>query len=134
VQGALIAIQQTSQESFTYMQNVMNTQITNVVAMQPQTDMFTMGIDQEIDMLHKEVPQSFALRAKAEKTDKGLSPRQGKEVPRAILAKDIEWQARFEDLAKHISMLSKSVWLDAKSIAEVKILMAMCPSTALTRT
>jgi hypothetical protein len=34
VDGALIAIRQESQESFTQIQNVVNTQITNVVAMQ----------------------------------------------------------------------------------------------------
>jgi hypothetical protein len=33
VDGALFAIQQESQESFTQMQNVVNTQITNVVTM-----------------------------------------------------------------------------------------------------
>jgi hypothetical protein len=37
------------------MQNVMNTQITNVAAMQEQTEMFAKQIDQEMEMLHKEV-------------------------------------------------------------------------------
>jgi hypothetical protein len=53
--------------------------------------MFTRCIDQEMEMLHKEVLQSFVLSAKAEKTAKGVSKRQGKKVLRTISAKDIEW-------------------------------------------
>jgi hypothetical protein len=52
--------------------------------------MFAKQIDQEIEMLRKEVFQSFALSAKAEKTAKGSSERKGKEIQRAILAKDVE--------------------------------------------
>jgi hypothetical protein len=69
------------------MQNVVNTQITNVMAMQQQTGMVARHIDQEIEMLYKEVLQSFALSAKAEKTAKDVSERKGKEVQRAISAK-----------------------------------------------
>jgi hypothetical protein len=53
--------------------------------------MFTRCIDQKMEMLHKEGLQSFALSAKAEKTGKGISERKGKEVQRAISAKDVEW-------------------------------------------
>jgi hypothetical protein len=42
--------------------------------------MFARHIDQEIEMLSKEILQSFALSAKAEKTAKGVSKRKGKEV------------------------------------------------------
>jgi hypothetical protein len=52
--------------------------------------MFARCIDQEMEMLRKEVLQSFALSAKAEKTAKGVSERKSKEVQRAILAKDVE--------------------------------------------
>jgi hypothetical protein len=44
-------------------------------------------------MRHKEILQSFAVSVKAEKTAKGISEKKGKEVQRAILAKDVEWQA-----------------------------------------
>jgi hypothetical protein len=37
-------------------------------------------IDQEMEMLCKEVFQSFALSTKAEKTAKGISKRKGKEI------------------------------------------------------
>jgi hypothetical protein len=47
-------------------------------------------IDQEMEMLHKEILQSFALSAKAEKAGKGVSKRNGKEAQRAISVKDIE--------------------------------------------
>jgi hypothetical protein len=53
-----------------------------------------------MEMLHKEVLQFFALSAKAEKTAKGVSKRKGKEVQRAISAKDVEWQSPFKELAK----------------------------------
>jgi hypothetical protein len=52
--------------------------------------MFARCIEQEIEMLHKEVLQSFTLNSKAEKTAKGISKKKGKEVQRVILAKDIE--------------------------------------------
>jgi hypothetical protein len=42
--------------------------------------MFASLIDQEIEMLHKEVLQSFALSAKAEKTAKCVSERKVKEI------------------------------------------------------
>jgi hypothetical protein len=42
--------------------------------------MFARRIDQEMKMLHKEVLQSFALSAKAEKTAKGISESKSKEV------------------------------------------------------
>jgi hypothetical protein len=113
------------------MQNVMNTQITNVAAMQEQTEMFAKQIDQEMEMLHKEVIQSFALSAKAEKTAKNIPNRQGKEVPMAISAKDIEWQAWFEELAEQVAKLLKAEHLDAETMAEVTIRIANCLSTAL---
>jgi hypothetical protein len=93
--------------------------------------MFAKRIDQEMEMLCKEVLQSFALSAKAEKTAKGVSERKGKEVQRAISAKDVEWQARFEELAEQVAKLSKAGCLDAESIAEVKTRIASRPSTAL---
>jgi hypothetical protein len=93
--------------------------------------MFAKQIDQEMEMLRKEVLQSFALSAKAEKTAKGISERKGKEVQRAILAEDIEWQAQFEKLAEQVAKLSKARRLDAESIAEVKTRIASYPSTAL---
>jgi hypothetical protein len=43
-----------------------------------------------MEMLCKEVLQSFGLSIKADKTSKGISERKGKEVRRAIMAKDIE--------------------------------------------
>jgi hypothetical protein len=52
--------------------------------------MFAKQIDHEMEMLHKVVLQSFGLSAKAEKTAKGVSKRKGKEVQKAILAKDVE--------------------------------------------
>jgi hypothetical protein len=57
--------------------------------------------------------------------------RKGKEVQRAISAKDVEWQARFEELAEQVAKLSKAGCLDAESIAEVKTRIASHPSTAL---
>jgi hypothetical protein len=45
VDGSPIAIREESQESFTQMQNVLNTQITNVGAMQQQTELFARRID-----------------------------------------------------------------------------------------
>jgi hypothetical protein len=53
--------------------------------------MFVWHIDQEIEILRMEVVQFFALSAKAEKTAKGVSERKGKEVQRAISAKNIDW-------------------------------------------
>jgi hypothetical protein len=47
------------------------------------------------------------------------------------LAKDVNWQARFEELAEQVAKLSKAGRLDAESIAEVKTRIASCPSTAL---
>jgi hypothetical protein len=55
VDGALIAIRQKSQELFTQMQNLVNTQIVNVAPMQQQTEVFAKPIDQEMEMLRKEV-------------------------------------------------------------------------------
>jgi hypothetical protein len=52
-----------------------NTHIANIAAMQQQTEMFAKRIDQEMEMLGKEVLQSIALSAKAEKTAKGVSER-----------------------------------------------------------
>jgi hypothetical protein len=62
--------------------------------------MIARHIDQEMEMLRKEVLQSLALSAKAEKTAKSVSKRKGKEVQRTISAKDVEWEARFEELTK----------------------------------
>jgi hypothetical protein len=45
VDRALITIRQDTQESFTQVQNELNTSITNVAAMQPETEMFTRGIN-----------------------------------------------------------------------------------------
>jgi hypothetical protein len=84
-----------------------------------------------MEMLRKEVLQSFALSAKADKTAKSVSERKGKEVQRDISAKDVEWQARFEELAEQVAKPSKAGRLDAESIAEVKTRIASCPSTAL---
>jgi hypothetical protein len=69
------------------MQNVVNTQITNVVPGNSRLRCLQWRIDWEMEMLPKEVLQSFALSAKAEKTAKGISERKGKEVQRAISAK-----------------------------------------------
>jgi hypothetical protein len=49
-----------------------------------------------MEMLYKEVLQSFVLSTKAEKTAKGVSEKKGKEIQRAISAKDIEWHTLFE--------------------------------------
>jgi hypothetical protein len=73
------------------MQNLVNTQIMNVIPIQLQIQMFTNWIDQKIGIVHKEVLQTFALSAKAEKMAKGVSERKGKEVQKAILAKDVEY-------------------------------------------
>jgi hypothetical protein len=62
--------------------------------------MFARHIDHKIEMLHKEVIQSFALSTKAEKTAKSVSERKSKAVQRAILAKDVEWQAQFKELGE----------------------------------
>jgi hypothetical protein len=62
------------------MQNVVNMQIANIAAMQQQSDIVSRRIDQDIEMLHKEVLQSFASSAKAGKTPKDVSERKGKEV------------------------------------------------------
>jgi hypothetical protein len=93
---------------------VVNTQITNVAAMQPQTEMFARCIDQEIEMLRKEVLQSFALSAKAEKIAKSISKRKGKEVQRAILAKNVKWQAWFKELGEQVAKFLKARRLDAE--------------------
>jgi hypothetical protein len=47
-------------------------------------------IDQEMEMLCKEVVQSFVLSAKAKKIAKGVSERKSKEVQRAISAIYVE--------------------------------------------
>jgi hypothetical protein len=78
-----------------------------------------MHIDQEMEMLRQEVLQSIALSTRAETIVKGISKRKGKEVQRPSLAKDIEWQARFEELVDQLAKLSKAGRLDAKSIKEV---------------
>jgi hypothetical protein len=44
-----------------------------------------------MEMLRKEVLQSFALSTKAEKTAKGVSEKKSKEVQSTISAKDIGW-------------------------------------------
>jgi hypothetical protein len=75
------------------MKNMVNTEITNIMAMQQQIEMFARYIDQEMKMLCKQVLQSLALSAKAEKIAKSVSERKSKEVQRAISAKDVEWQA-----------------------------------------
>jgi hypothetical protein len=80
--------------------------------------MFARYIDQEMEMLRKEVLQSFALSAKAEKIAKGVSKRMNKEVQSAISAKDVGWQARFEELAEQVAKLSKAGGMDAESIME----------------
>jgi hypothetical protein len=84
-----------------------------------------------MEILRKEYLQSFTLSAKGEKTAKGISERKGKEVKRAIFAKDIEWQVRFKELAEQVAKLSKARRLDAESIAKVKIRIASRSSTAL---
>jgi hypothetical protein len=70
------------------------------MAMQQQTEIFARCINQEMEMLCKEVLQLFALNTNAEKTTKNVFKRKGKEVQRAILAKDVEWQVRVKDLAE----------------------------------
>jgi hypothetical protein len=52
--------------------------------------MFARCINQEMEMLCMDVLQFFALSTKPEKPVKGTSKRKGKEVQRAISAKDIE--------------------------------------------
>jgi hypothetical protein len=42
-------------------------------------------------MLRHEVLESITLGAKTEKTANGVSKRKGKEVQKAISAKDVEW-------------------------------------------
>jgi hypothetical protein len=78
-----------------------------------------------------EVLQSFPLSAKAKKTTNGISERKGKEVQNAILAKDVEWYAWFEELAEQVTKLSKARCLDAQIIAEMKTRIPSHPSTAL---
>jgi hypothetical protein len=109
---ALIAIWQESQKSLRQKQNVANTQIANVSAMQQQTKMFARRIDQAMKMLSKEVQQSFALSPKAEKKVKVISKKKGKVVHRAILAKDIEWHAWVKELGKQVAKLSKARHLE----------------------
>jgi prefoldin subunit 5 len=58
--------------------------------------MFVKQIDQELEMLYKEVLQSFALCAKAKKTVRDVSEKKGKEVQRPISAKDVEGQVRLK--------------------------------------
>jgi hypothetical protein len=57
--------------------------------------------------------------------------RKGNEVQRAILVKDVEWLARFEESAEQVAKFSKAGCLDAESIAEMKTRIASHPSTAL---
>jgi hypothetical protein len=83
-----------------------------------------------MEMLRKEVLQSIALTTKAEKTAKGISKRKGKKVQRAISAKDVEWQGRFEELAEQVAKLSKAERLDGESIVEVKTRITSYPLTA----
>jgi hypothetical protein len=90
-----------------------------------------MRIDQEMEMLCKEILQSFAPSAKAKKSANSISKRKGTEVSRAILAKDVEWQVQFEELAEQVAKLAIAACLDAESIAEVKIRIASRSSTAL---
>jgi hypothetical protein len=78
--------------------------------------MFAKHIDQEMEMLHKEVLQSFALSTKAEKTAKGISKKKGKEIQRPIVAKDIELQARLEELAEQVAKLPKVGHLDTEPL------------------
>jgi hypothetical protein len=84
-----------------------------------------------MEKLCKEVLYWIVLSTKAEKTAKGVSKMKGNEAPRAISAKDVEWQIRFEELAEQVAKLSKACQLDAESIVEVKTRIASCPSTAL---
>jgi hypothetical protein len=86
----------------------MNTQIANFVAMQQRTEMFARRINSEMVMLREAVLQSFTLSATAEKIAKGVAERKSKEVQRAILAKDVEWQVQFEKLAEQVAKLSKA--------------------------
>jgi hypothetical protein len=109
----------------------MNTQIANVAAIQVQTKMITRLIDQEIEILGKEVLQSFILSTKAEMIAKAVSERKGNEAQRAISAQDVDWQVQFEELVEEVGKLSKSRHLDAKYIAEVKTRIASHPSTVL---
>jgi hypothetical protein len=99
--------------------------------MQQLTETFAKRIDEEVEMLHKEVLQSFALSAKAKKTGEGVSEKKGKEVQKVILAIDVEWKVRFKELAEQVAKLSKARCLDAESIADVKTRIASHPSTAL---
>jgi hypothetical protein len=115
VVGVLIGIREDSQDLFTQIQNVLNTQIANGVTMQYHTKMSSRCFDPEIEMLCKEVLQSGVLRAKAEKAAKGVPWRQGKEILRDISAKDVEWQAQVNDLAEQVAKLSNPVCLDAKN-------------------
>jgi hypothetical protein len=62
---------------------------------------------------------------------KGVSERKGKEVQRVYLAKDVEWQAWFKELAEQGAKLSKARRQDAESITEVKTMIASCGSIAL---
>jgi hypothetical protein len=48
--------------------------------MQQQTEIFAKQIDHEMEMLYREVFQSFAQSSKAEKTARGVSEWKGKEV------------------------------------------------------
>jgi hypothetical protein len=72
-----------------------------------------------MEMLRKEVLQSFALSVKAETIVMCVSERKSKEVQKAILAQDVEYQARFEGLAEQVAKLSKPRPLDVESIGEV---------------
>jgi hypothetical protein len=81
-----MAIRQESQESFTQIRNVVNTQIANVSSMQEQTEMLRIHIDQQMVIVSEEVLQSCALSDNGEKTAKGVSERNRKEVQRAISA------------------------------------------------
>jgi hypothetical protein len=84
-----------------------------------------------MEMLRNKVLQFFALSAQAEKTVKGSSERNGKEIQRAISAKDVEWHMRFEELAEQVAKLPKAGCLNAESIVKVKIRIASQPSTTL---
>jgi hypothetical protein len=61
----------------------------------------------------------------------GVSERKGKEVLRAILAKDVEWQTLFEELAEQVTKLSNARCLDAERITEVKTRITSHSSTVL---
>jgi hypothetical protein len=71
-------------------------------------------------MVRKEVLQFCARSTEAEKTAKSISERKAKEVRRAILAKDVEWQVWLEELAEQVVKLSKAGYLDTGTIAELK--------------